>query len=403
MKILYINALYDPYIRGGAEISLQVLVEGMRNAGHEVAVLSLKPEGRLSVEEINGVKVYRTALQNVYWPFAKVKPAKPLRLLWHVKDRYNAAMRKVVDQVLLLEKPDLVSCHNLVGWSVAVWEAVHHSGIPFVQVLHDLYLLCANSDMFKNGNSCEQQCFRCSVLRGLHKKKSNMVNAVVGISHFILDRFNHFHYFSNAQHYVIYNSRNIPNTPHPQPRTPGQALRVGYLGTLATKKGIEWLIKQFNTLTTPAYLIIAGNGEKQYEEKLRASVTNPAISFIGYTDPTTFYSMIDVLVVPSLWQEPLGMVAIEALANHVPVIANKVGGLKETVQDGYNGLWCDDQDPDSLAKAISTMALDFTLYNDLVKQARKSVEQILSKERMIKAYVSVYKALQNNKHERSIS
>ncbi len=44
MKILYINALYSPYIAGGAEISLKLIVEGMQAKGHEVAVIIMVPE-----------------------------------------------------------------------------------------------------------------------------------------------------------------------------------------------------------------------------------------------------------------------------------------------------------------------------------------------------------------------
>jgi len=389
MKILYINALYSPMIQGGAEISLKTLVESMQAAGHEVSVLSLKPEGPLSTDWIDGVKVYRAALQNTYWPFSKIRPMKLNRLWWHLRDQYNTSMQAAVRTVLQKEKPDIVSCHNLVGWSVAVWEEIHRAGIPIVQVLHDLYLLCANSDMFKGDHSCSKQCFSCSLLRHKHQKLSEQVDAAVGISNFILQRFNTYHYFSKAQQHTIYNTREIPAHPFPQARQAKQPLKIGYIGTLAEKKGIEWLIEQFRGLTIPASLKIAGGGKKDYESYLYHLATGSNITFVGYVDPADFYQSIDILIVPSLWHEPLGMVAIEALANHVPVIANSVGGLQETVQQEVNGLLCTHEEPNSLADAITRIYHDIGLFNRLVKNARNSVEAILSSSRMVQEYSTV--------------
>src|SRR5690606_22558241 len=115
----------------------------------EVAVLSLVPEKVFEETEVDGVKVYRAGLKNFYWPYGKQRPAIAKRLAWHVRDSYNRAMRAYVREVLQREKPDVVSCHNLAGWSIAVWDEIHQNGVPIVQVLHDMYLLCANSNMFR--------------------------------------------------------------------------------------------------------------------------------------------------------------------------------------------------------------------------------------------------------------
>ena len=89
------------------------------------------------------------------------------------------------------------------------------------------------------------------------------------------------------------------------------------------------------------------------------------------------------------------MVAIEALANHLPVIANKRGGLKETVMDGVNGLFCDASSPDSLGIAILKLYEDRDLYNRLSEAARESVADILSEERMIGEYHEVMNLFNN--------
>lgn len=395
MKILYINSLYSPLIEGGAEISLKLIVEGMKSLGHEVVVLSLMPEEGLINEQVDGVKVYRAGLQNSYWPYSNPKKNVLSRLSWHYQDQSNEKMAKVVKEILITEKPDIVSCHNLAGWSACVWNPIHQAGIPIVQVLHDLYLLCPNSNMFKNEQTCETQCFSCKLLRSNHPEKSKQVSAVVGISNSILQRFISFGYFENASKNIIHNTRSISNPPAKVARKEKQAIRFGYLGTLSKVKGLDWLIEQFQKLDFDATLSIAGKGDEEYENQLKKLAKDPKIEFVGYVNSTDFLSKIDVLVVPSLWEEPLGMVAIEALANHVPVIANKRGGLQETVKDGVNGLYCYDSDPDSLSSAMSQLHSNPEQYNQFSQAARESVASILDANRMIGEYETVLKVTLN--------
>ena len=85
------------------------------------------------------------------------------------------------------------------------------------------------------------------------------------------------------------------------------------------------------------------------------------------------------------------MVAIEALANHVPVIANKRGGLQETVKDGVNGLYCHDSEPGSLSAVMRQIYFEPQLYNQFSQAARESVASILDADRMIGEYESVLK------------
>ena len=394
MKILYINSLYSPYIEGGAEISLKLIVEGMSSKEYEVAVLSLSPDKGLKEELVNGVRVYRAGLENLYWPYVKTKPGKFKRFLWHIKDRYNQNMADHLQDVLQKEKPDIVSCHNLAGWSVAVWDVIHAAGIPIVQVLHDMYLLCANSNMFKSDLPCTTQCFSCHVLRKSHLEKSKQVDAVVGISKNILERFIGHGYFPSAKKFVIHNTRKIAPSTDRRRRQSGDPLRIGYIGTLSAIKGIEWLIEQFQAVDIPATLVIAGRGKADYEEKLKSMVHKPGISFLGFMPSAEFYRMVDVVVVPSLWQEPLGMVAIEALANNIPVIANKSGGLQETVIDGINGLYCYASSPGSLGQTIVRLYQEPDLYNRLSEAARDSISHILNEDRMIGEYQDVMNIFQ---------
>jgi glycosyltransferase involved in cell wall biosynthesis len=396
MKLLFLNSLYAPHIGGGAEIVLQRTVEGLQQRGDEVCVLATGPQPGLHTSNVRGVKVYRAGLLNTYWPFSPQRPGALVRLGWHVRDRYNAAMRQYVRDVIAKEQIDVVVCHNLAGWSVAAWDEITDAGIPIVQVLHDLYLLCPGSNMFKKGTACTAPCTLCRVLRQGHAQRSTQVAAVVGVSEFLLQRVRAAGLFSRSNASVVYSATPRADAPlmayqAPQEATPAP-VRFGYMGTLSEQKGLAWLIRQFNTLDFPATLDIAGRGQADYEVQLKALAGDtPRIRFVGYQSPESFYQQIDVAVVPSMWNEPFGLVAVEACAHSVPVIASCRGGLPEIIEDGVNGLLCYPEHPGSLGTAMKHMAQDAGLRQRLTDQARCSVEHLLDMERMLDAYQHIFR------------
>jgi glycosyltransferase involved in cell wall biosynthesis len=169
------------------------------------------------------------------------------------------------------------------------------------------------------------------------------------------------------------------------------------LGTISKVKGVEWLINEFQKLKLEGTLKIAGNGDEKALDEFRSLIKSPQVEFVGYVKPHDFLKTIDVLVVPSLWDEPLGMVAIEALANGVPVITSGKGGLSESVIHEVNGLICPPSTPDSLGRSIQRLFDDPALYNRLSAKAADSVAHFLDKDRLISEYDQVVTSLQTQK------
>lgn len=392
MKILYVNCLYHPHVLGGAEISLKLIVDGMKARGHEVAVLATGRGPGLQRDEVDGVPVYRVPIANTYWQYDTQGPPAWRRALWHLRDAYNRRMGEWVRDVARLERPDVASCHNLSGISVSAWDALADCGVPVVQVLHDHYLRCPRSVMFKAGAPCRSQCLSCKAFRLHHPRHSRRVAAVVGISRFMLEGVVADGYFAGSRQRVIYNARSIPQAmvsrPDPRPR-----LTFGFIGKLAHVKGIEWVLEAFHSLQLDADLLIAGQGIEAYVDGLRRRYASPHVSFVGHAAPAEFYPRIDVCLVPSLWPEALGMVAIEAAAFGVPVIASNRGGLPESIRDGVNGLICDPDDPPSLAAAMRRLAGDAALRERLAHDARASVAPFIDVDRMLDQYEELYAQL----------
>ncbi len=390
MKILFLNAFYAPHIGGGAEVILRHLAEGLQRRGCEVAVLATGPDAGLSMQLQDGVRVYRAGLANHYWHYTQQRPGRLARLGWHYRDRYNADMRQHVREVIQREQPEIVVSNNLTGWSISAWDEITAAGLPIVQVLHDLYLLCPKDTMFNHGKSCQRQCGLCSVFRLGYARASAQVATVIGVSRFVLERITAQGYFSRARQHVVHNRTPATTGQNSKPKLRNShPLRFGYIGTLSENKGVGWLIEQFQRLEIDARLDIAGRGKLDYESKLKAMADPSKVSFLGYCDSDEFMQSIDVLVVPSLWAEPFGLVAVEGCANNLPVIASNMGGLPEIIRDEYNGLLCSPDDPDSLGIAMLWLYIDGGLRQRLAGQARASVLSLLDMERMLDQYQSI--------------
>lgn len=400
MKILYVNSLYPPYVGGGAEITLQTLVDGMQSRGHEIVVLSIGHKKSLEEDIVNGIRVLRAGLSNVYWHYTKNRQSSWKRLVWHLIDIYNPIMESFIYKLVKRECPDVVSIHNLAGFSAATWIAVRQAGTPMVQVLHDLYNLCPNSNMFRSGHACEKQCLRCKVFRCFHPKLSECVDAVVGVSRFVIERHLRNGLFQNARiKKIIHNARSLRAVPRKSPRPRGNRVRFGFMGTLAPSKGIELLLRIFSEFNQPnAELLIAGTGKKGYEESLKAQFASPEVRFLGYCSPEQFFPMIDVLIVPSIWEESLGMVIAESWAFSVPVIGSRRGGIPEMIEPGKNGFLFDPDRPEELTAIICGVAENPSSIEDLIPNVLTSARSFLDVARWVDRWQSLYEELAQMKN-----
>lgn len=393
MRILYINSLYPPDIGGGAEITLSNLVNGLVRRGHQAAVLTTHGGRGLEVSSVNGVKVYRFGIRNIYWHFPPTEQPSWKRLTWHAIDSYNLLARYDVRRAINEFKPDIISCHNLPGLSIAAWDEVFYAKLPIVQVLHDYYSICPKSTMFNNGRNCAKPCNSCAIFRLPHAHTSNKLSAVVGVSKAVLDKHLQAGLFANVPiKKVIYNARRL-KVPTPAPRTQ-DALTFGFIGGLTVVKGIVSLVEAFIRVATqsqrPIRLLIGGIGKDEYVAELKRRFASDQILFLGQVDPVAFFNQIDVTVVPSIWNEPLGMVVAESLGFSVPVIGAKRGGIPEMIQHEHNGLTYDPDEAYALDAAMLRVIEMPELLMDLRNKASSTVSNFLNEELMISEHESLY-------------
>jgi glycosyltransferase involved in cell wall biosynthesis len=375
MKILFLNTFYAPDIGGGAEVTLQEQVQQMRDKGHTVAVACLSSRKRKTFEDVDGVKVWRVPCRNVFLPL-RLYPNKWLRYLWQVFDYYNVRARLDARKILKEFQPDVVSCHNLAGWSISVWSEIRRAGVPIVQVLHDQYLMCPRSAMYKNNARCATPCITCRAFRAQHKRSSRQVSAVVGVSDFVLNKFLKNGYFSGSKRRLaIRNARKPGVLPAAQVET-GE-VRFGFIGSIIPPKGLEQLIRAFIRVADAHWrLFVAGRDDTPHAAFLKEELVDERIIWLGHQKPADFFSSIDVTVVPSVWDEPLGMVAVESIMAGRPAIVSTRGGLPEIVTAGKNGLIFSPDIDGDLDRALLSYAANRQWWKDRAESISDSVTTI---------------------------
>ena len=173
-----------------------------------------------------------------------------------------------------------------------------------------------------------------------------------------------------------------------------ERLRIGFIGRLDRLKGIEVLLQAAAALPA-GRVLIAGRGETEYEGILKARARNLNVEFLGFVEPAVFYRGIDVLVVPSLWNEPLPRVIPEAMGYGIPVVCADIGGMPEIVSAGKTGLLFPPGDANELAKCLQRLE-DRDLLDRMSANAAAASAQFRF-EGIYNAYENVWRAVYDQK------
>lgn len=373
-------------------------MRAMTRLGHECVLLAASDKEGLGRDVVDGVTVYYAKLWNVYLPqHNKQRPALQ-KILWHALDSSNPLMQRVLKEVVAAEQPDVASVHCLSGWSVLAMRTLKRAGLPIVQVLHGYEYICVRSTMYYNGKNCRSQCQSCRLFRLPHRELSRHADAVVGVSAFTLERHLEQGYFCDVPiRRVIHNARDPENLglgASAAARTSDEPLRIGYIGRLDPSKGVELLLRAFSQADLgDAELWIAGSGQSDHERSLRSQVGSKRVRFLGRVPQGEFYPNVDFTVVPSLWEEPLGMVVAESMAFGKPVLGARRGGISEMIVDGENGLLFDPESTGELVRAMESLAHDSVLRIRMSEEARESAKPYIDPDGWASKYANLYEEI----------
>lgn len=333
MRIALLNIQYYPNIEGGAEISTQKLAEELAKE-HEVFVVC---DGKYTgiEEKINGVKVIRM----------------PARIEYHNKIERVLTRSCKIQCFKLLKKifkeinPEILHTNNLHEFSVIVWKVASELKIPIVHTLRDYTLL-------HTVRHFEQI---------IQKHISKEVSVITAPSQFTLDTFLGKKYFQKAINAITVPNaidfdlekmdRNCDTKVNRGNELP---VRFAYLGRYAPEKGVDWLISVFHQEQLNAELHLYGKGELNTESNdiLESDKRIFDHGFMAENNLQEELQKMDVVVIPSLWEEPFGRTILDGYKSLCPVIITNRGGMPEVVDNYKTGIIIDEESNDNMRKAL---------------------------------------------------
>ncbi len=176
---------------------------------------------------------------------------------------------------------------------------------------------------------------------------------------------------------------------------------VLFSGKLTERKGVLYLIKAAKDIKGDVYII--GDGpEKKTLEDLAVKMGLNNVHFLGYMGEDKkmefeeFYQKADVFIAPSIWDEPLGLVILEAMSYKTPVIATRKGGIPLAVKDGFNGFLIRPRNSKEIADRCNKLLENEELRKKMGEMARQTVEKKFTWKKIADKYLRIYKQTLKN-------
>ncbi|HEX6444981.1 MAG TPA: glycosyltransferase [Streptosporangiales bacterium] len=386
MRILHVNKFL--YRRGGAEAYAEDLAQLQHEAGHEVTFFGMRhPRNRVYRYETS----FPSEVEFAPLPTGPVGKVKGLgRMMWSTSAEHG------IDDVLDDFRPDVVHVHNIHHQlSPSVLRPIAKRGVPAVMTLHDYKLACPTYRLLDHGKPCTA-CVtggpRQALVRNCHESfASSAAVAVENMLHRTIRAYAPIRRFLCPSWFLadimrtagVYPDRlvvqeNFVDTRRVTPaHLPGEG--AAYVGRLSHERGVHVLIRAWEHAPRDAHLHIAGDGPMRAQlEQLAADLAPGRVTFHGMLDTTKAHALIRdvaVVVAPSLWHENQPLAVLEAFASARPVIAARMGGLPEIVDEGIDGELVPAEDVDALAEAVTRLTGDPERAAAMGRNGRAKVER----------------------------
>jgi glycogen synthase len=358
VRVLAVGNMYPPHHLGGYELVWRSAVRHLRALGHEVRVLTT--DFRLPAPaEAEDDDVHR---QLRWWWRDHAFPELPLRERFQVERANARTLDRHIDQF----RPDAVTWWSMGGMSLTLLERVRRRGLPAVAFVHDDWLdygprVDGWLKLFTGPRRGRVAAPAERLLRMPTRVDFDSAARYVFVSERTRRRALDAGRAPRAS--AIAHSGIDPSYLDPRPERPWQ-WRLLYVGRIDERKGIATVVDALAQLPQ-ATLTIVGEGDPAAEEKLRQQADRLGVAdriqldgFRTRAELPEAYEAADVVVFPVIWEEPWGLVPLEAMALGRPVIATGRGGSGEYLRDSDNALLFEAGDADALAGAVRRLADD---------------------------------------------
>ena len=381
-RILALSLRYPPHHEGGYALSTRDVLEELARRGHQVEVLAsgLRVPGVPDpAAERTGNPAVRRDLQAYLQDGALQRPAPWRR--WTV-ERHNHA---VLGEALARFRPDVVAPWQMSALSMGLLTAVADAAIPMVYAVSDDWLsygpeLDAWSHLFARRPRLGRLVARLAgvptALPDVGATGRFLFNSEV--MRVRSERYSPWTFPDHDVVHVALDTRRYPITDHDAPR-PWRG-RLLYAGRLDPRKGVETAVRAMAELEG-AELEIRGTGDDGYGQRLVSLAIELGVADRIALEPprqdglADRYRAADAVVFPSEWEEPFGLVPVEAMACGTPVVATGVGGSAEYLEHERNCLLFPPGDAAALAAAVRRLRDDPGLRAGLVRAGTETARR----------------------------
>jgi glycosyltransferase involved in cell wall biosynthesis len=319
-----------------------------------------------------------------------------------------------LQQLIREKKPDLAHVHNVFPMlSAKIYPTLKQLGVPVVQTIHNLRLICPGGLMFKNGSVCEEcpsrglqravarRCVQDSLIPSLLYADALRHAWSKGWFTEAIDRYLVLNNFTSNKLATAGIPRErqtiLPNFVEIDQTKPAEKLPyVLYLGRLSSEKGIQTLLDAWLNLEG-IELKIAGAGElEQFVKEQAAGRLKNKIEFLGYVNGEEKNRLLReavATVLPSTCYENCPISVLESLAAGTPALVTAMGGLPDIVRHGHDGLVFPAQDPPAINEAVAQLRDNPQLAETMSANAIASAKERFSAESHYRGLMDIYNKL----------
>jgi len=346
MKVL-MPVLHYPPVIGGLEMWTKNIAENLQKKGVKVFIVTGKVKGEPSTEIKNGVKIFRTSL-------------------FCLKDLSHSSLSYIFFSLgflflkslhlILKENIQLLHCQGFLS-GVLGYFLSKITKVPYIVTVQKVN---EKKDFLRKlvytNASC---CIGASKIIGDYFKEIGVKNIKIipnGVDFEKVKKFN----IKKPSKKEIFN--------------------IVFVGRLEKRKGVKYLIESLKFLKIEKFcLLIVGDGpeRKKLEKYVGDLGLKEKVKFVGDVSNEEVFKYLlrsHCFVLPSI-SEGFGIAILEAQLANVPVVATKVGGILDIIENGKNGLLVEPQNPKELAECLRKIYLDEKLSQTLVKNARENLKK----------------------------
>ena len=418
MKVVFATEYYHPWAPGGTAWSLELLARALIARGHAVTVVTPN-YGAAAREEVNGVPVTRFPFGRRLPPGAGLVPTRD-----HINPIFHLRFARAIVSAVRETGAELIHAqekHALVG----AFLAGRRLGRPVYLSLRDFGLICpittcllrhrhvpTDCGVAKLQRECIPDFFRQYIrggslrrlrIRGslailyldawLKRALIGRVDGVTAVSQSLLDIYVRAGRLRPERGHVVYNLP--PASGAPRSRTPADfGLPAGplvlYVGKCSPGKGYPVFVEAARLVRQrrpDASFVVAGEGPPEWMARA------PDVRLLGprpHAEVEELYALADVVVHPAVWPEPFSRVPLEAATFAKPVVATRIGGTPEAVDDKATGVLVERSDAGALARAVEELLADPELRRSLGRQASETMVRKFSEDRIVDDLLRAY-------------